>query len=534
MSSSDDTQLLRTGDIIESWRGLEAPASGDDLVGTTLNSTYAVERLLGEGGMGRVYLAQHKRIAQKRVAIKVLHGDLATNPQVLARFQREAESAAVISHPNVVTVLDVDVTPRGMPYMVCEFLEGIDLADHLKDVQRLDVIDAVSITRQLCQGLGAAHARGVIHRDLKPPNIFLVGDFSKGAPPHLFAKVLDFGLSRFHGAEGEQNLTKTGFIMGTPSYMAPEQARGQRVDHRADVYGLGTILYTVLTGRAPFQGETPQAIILALLNSEPPRPRSLVPTIPPHLELVIERAMARNPDERYPDMAAFEQALDALPSGRGSSSALTPGAQAAPVPSLARAEHLSESDADVHAARPRLLLTLLAAVLLLIAAATTAISGIELASGYRFGTVELRLILLCIVGSSATPAVLWVLHIRKRIWTSSSRVLSLLGQVRAAVLAGVISYGLLVLSFHVVDDFLLRFLGAADAKAVGATWTGWNLLLPAVALVTAVAVAERRRLLLTVQPGWRRLLAVWLISGIATATAGGLVYLGLVWRAAGH
>lgn len=534
MSSSDDTQLLRTGDIIESWRGVDAPASGDDLVGTTLNSTYAVERLLGEGGMGRVYLAQHKRITKKRVAIKVLHADLARDPQVLARFQREAESAAVISHPNVVTVLDVDVTPRGMPYMVCEFLEGIDLADHLKEVQRLDVVDAVSITRQLCQGLAAAHARGVIHRDLKPPNIFLVGDFSKGAPQHLFAKVLDFGLSRFHGGEGEQNLTKTGFIMGTPSYMAPEQARGQRVDQRADVYGLGTILYTVLTGRAPFQGETPQAIILALLNSEPPRPRSLVPTIPPHLELVIERAMARNPEERYPDMAAFEQALDALPSGRGSSAALTPGAPAAPVPSLARAEHLSESDADVHAARPRLLLTLLAAVLLLIGAATTAISGIELASGYTFGTVELRLILLCIVGSSATPAVLWVLHIRKRIWTSSSRVLSLLGQVRAAVLAGVISYGLLVLSFHVVDDFLLRFLGAADAKAVGATWTGWNLLLPAVSLVTAVAVAERRRLLLTVQPGWRRLLAVWLISGIATATAGGLVYLGLVWRAAGH
>ena len=534
MSSHDDTQLLRTGDIIESWRGVDAPASGDELVGTTLNSTYAVERLLGEGGMGRVYLAQHKRIAQKRVAIKVLHGDLATNPQVLARFQREAESAAVISHPNVVTVLDVDVTPRGMPYMVCEFLEGIDLADHLKEVQRLDVVDAVSITRQLCQGLGAAHARGVIHRDLKPPNIFLVGDFSKGTPAHLFAKVLDFGLSRFHGGEGEQNLTKTGIIMGTPSYMAPEQARGQRVDHRADVYGLGTILYTVLTGRAPFQGETPQAIILALLNSEPPRPRSLVPTIPPHLELVIERAMARNPDERYPDMAAFEQALDALPSGRGSSAGLTPGAAAAPVPSLARAEHLSESDADVHAARPRLLLTLLAAVLLLISAATSAISGIELATGYTFGTVELRLILLCIVGSSATPAVLWTLHIRKRIWTSSSRVLSLLGQMRAAVLAGVISYGLLVLAFHVVDDFLLRFLGAAEAKAVGATWTGWNLLLPAVSLITAVAVVERRRLLLTVQPGWRRLLAVWLISGIATATAGGLVYLGLVWRAALH
>ena len=304
--------------------------------------------------------------------------------------------------------------------------------------------------------------------------------------------------------------------MGTPSYMAPEQARGQRVDHRADVYGLGTILYTVLTGRAPFQEETPQSTILALLNSEPPRPRSLMPSIPPHVELVIERAMAKNPDDRFPDMAAFEQALDALPSLRGSSDgagrdrARRAGGEQqalrATVRVRRRRERRAATLAVVAAARP---------CCLLIAAATIAISGVELATGYTFGTVELRLILLCIVGSSITPAVLWVLHIRRKIWTSSSRVLALLGQVRAAVLAGIISYGLLVLSFHVIDDFLLRFLGGPDSKPVGATWTGWNLLLPAVSLVTAVAVAERRRLLISIQPGWRRLLAVWLVSCVA-------------------
>jgi serine/threonine protein kinase len=308
MTSSDDTQQLHTGDLLEPWRGISVSDSGDELIGTTLNGTYVVERLLGEGGMGRVYLARHTRIAQKRVAVKVLHTEFASSTQVLARFQREAEAAAAISHPNVVTVLDVDITARGMPYMVCEYLEGVDLSDHLKEVKRLDVVDALSVTRQLCRGLRAAHERGVIHRDLKPPNVFLVGDFSKGAPAKLFAKVLDFGLSRFHASEGDQNLTKTGFIMGTPTYMAPEQARGQRVDHRADVYGLGTILYTILTGRAPFDEETPQATILAVLNSEPPRPRSLVSSIPPHLELVIERAMAKNPDDRFPDMAAFEAA----------------------------------------------------------------------------------------------------------------------------------------------------------------------------------------------------------------------------------
>ena len=531
MSSHDDTQQLHTGDLLEPWRGISVSDSGDDLIGTTLNSTYAVERLLGEGGMGRVYLAQHTRITQKRVAVKVLHNEFAGSSQVLARFQREAEAAASISHPNVVTVLDVDVTPRGMPYLVCEYLEGVDLSDHLKEVKRLDVVDAVSITRQLCRGLAAAHARGVIHRDLKPPNVFLVGDFSKGAPPKLFAKVLDFGLSRFHASEGEQNLTKTGFIMGTPTYMAPEQARGQRVDQRADVYGLGTILYTVLTGRAPFDEETPQATILAVLNSEPPRPRSLVSSIPPHLELVIERAMAKNPDNRYPDMAAFEAALDALPSAAASSDSMQAAPLVAPTPSAKRIQQVSESDADIRAARPRLLMSLLAAVLLLTSAATVAISGVELATGYTFGHVELLLIVLAIAGSSLTPALLWFLHIRRRVWDSSSRVLTLLGQVRGAVVAGIVSYGLLVLASHVLDDFLVRFLARPDVKPIGATWTGWNLLLPAAALVTAVTVAWRRRLISSLQPSWRRLVVVWLVTGLAAAIVTGIVRFGIVWRA---
>jgi serine/threonine-protein kinase len=535
MSSNDDTQLLNTGDFLEPWRGVDAAESSDGLVGVTLNETYAVERLLGEGGMGRVYLARHARIAQKRVAVKVLHPEFSSNQQVLARFQREAEAAAAISHPNVVAVLDIDTTRRGMPYLVCEYLEGVDLSDHLHEVKRLDVLDAVSVTRQLCRGLHAAHARGVIHRDLKPPNVFLVGDFSKGAPPRLFAKILDFGLSSFRADEGGPSLTKTGVIMGTPSYMAPEQARGKRVDHRADVYGLGTILYTVLTGRAPYDEETPQATILALLNSEPPRPRSLVGSIPPHLELVIERAMAKNPDDRYPDMLAFEQALDALPAAKALTQSIQPAALAAlaaPTPQLPAVRHTAASDADVHAARPRLLLALLSAVLLLIAGAIVAISGLELAIGYSFGKVELRLILLGIVGTSFTPAALWFFHIRRKIWDNSSRVLALLDQVRAAVVTGIISYGLLVLLAHVVDDFLLRFLGNARLKPVGVTWIGWNLLLPAVALVSGLTVAWRRRLLSSVAPGWRQLVVAWLAVGLGVLLGAGVVYFGILWQAA--
>jgi serine/threonine protein kinase len=167
MSGLEDTEQLHTGDLLEPWRGVSVSDTSDELLGATLNGTYVVERLLGEGGMGRVFLARHTRIAQKRVAVKVLHTEFSGSNQVLARFQREAEAAAVISHPNVVAVLDVDVTARGMPYMVCEYLEGVDLSDHLKEVKRLDVVDAVSVTRQLCRGLHAAHASGVIHRDLK-------------------------------------------------------------------------------------------------------------------------------------------------------------------------------------------------------------------------------------------------------------------------------------------------------------------------------------------------------------------------------
>jgi serine/threonine-protein kinase len=463
--------------------------------------------------------------------VKVLHTEFSGNAQVLARFQREAEAAAAISHPNVVAVLDVDVTPQGMPYMVCEYLEGVDLADHLKEVQRLDVADALSVTRQLCRGLTAAHARGVIHRDLKPPNVFLVGDFSKGAPPRLYAKILDFGLSRFKGSEGEQNLTKTGFIMGTPTYMAPEQARGQHVDQRADVYGLGTILYTMLTGRPPFQEETPQATILAVLSSEPPRPRSLVPTIPPHIELVIERAMAKKPEDRFASMSAFEEALDALPAAHVSRESLQPAPLAAPTPSSKRLGSVADSDADIRAARPRLVLALLAAVTLLVGAALVAVSGLELATGHIFSQFELRLLLLGVAGTALTPALLWFLHVRRRIWESSSRVLSLLVAVRAAALAGIVSYGLFVLGFHLIDDFLVRFLGRPDVTAVGATWQGWNLLLPSASLVVGVAVGWRRRLLNNAQPGFRRLLMLWLVSGVALLLAAGIIRVGLAWRA---
>ncbi|HEU4577010.1 MAG TPA: serine/threonine-protein kinase [Polyangiaceae bacterium] len=524
--STSETQELRSADIVgSSWQEMDAPDSGDELLGATLNQTYVVERVLGEGGMGRVYLARHTRIAQKRVAVKVLHQKYAGNSQVQARFQREAEAAAAIAHPNVVTVLDIDVTARGLPYLVCEYLEGMDLAEYLRDGRRLEVGAALAIARQLCRGVGAAHERGVVHRDLKPANVFLVGQVGAELPERWLAKILDFGLSRFEADEANP-LTKTGLIMGTPSYMAPEQAQGRRADQRADIYGLGAILYRMLTGRAPFDEDSPHATILAVMNSEPARPRSLVPTIPPHLELVLERAMAKDPQQRFADMAAFEQALDAV------------AAASVPVPSRAPAspargrqpQRAAGFDAEIQAARPRLLFYSLAAVVLAIAAAALAISGIELATGHRFERVELYLSLLGIIGSSLTPTVLWVLRVRSRIWDNSSRVLAALARLRAAVLGGIVSYGLLLLGFNVLDSFLLRLLERPELRPVDAHWTGWNLLLPAIAFTAAGASSWRRRLLQQ-PPSWARSVSRACVGGVALAIIAGLLCVGGWWRA---
>ena len=209
----------------------DSAGEADPLLNTTLSRTYRITRTIGEGGMGRVYEAWHTRIKKKRYAIKVLHPEFARSPEVLSRFQREAEAAASISHPNAVGVYDVALTRSGAPYLVCEYLEGVDLSTHIKAHAPLTPETAKHIALQVCDALIEAHSRGVVHRDLKPQNVFLVGDFTDGVPERPTAKVLDFGLSRFVGG-GDSELTKTGVVMGTPSYMAPEQARGERVDHR--------------------------------------------------------------------------------------------------------------------------------------------------------------------------------------------------------------------------------------------------------------------------------------------------------------
>jgi serine/threonine-protein kinase len=344
-------------------------------------------------------------------------------------------------------------------------------------------------------------------------------------------KILDFGLSRFlEGAENNQ-LTKTGCIMGTPAYMAPEHARGQRVDQRADIYGVGAILYTALTGQPPFDGETPHETVLAVLNSEPPRPRSLEPSIPHHLELVLERALARDPAQRFPDVASLERALARLESDAELVVADRPKeARAAELPPSPRPSPLA-LEGEVRAARPRLLLWALAGLALLMIAAAASVSGIELLSGYRFNRVELGLFMLAVLGTSLTPVFLWFSYVRKKIWSSSSRVLRLLDQARATTLAFIASYGIGVLGLHFVDDFLIRAAADSRLKPVGASWAGWNLLLPIAALVLSLAIAGQRRLANHPQRSWARAIAgVVLLLG-ALAIVAGVVVVGLTLRA---
>jgi len=506
---------------VDFWQGATIPAADDELIGKTLNNTYSVERVLGEGGMGRVYLARHTRIAQKRVAVKVLHPEYMRSAEVLARFQREAETAASISHPNVIAVYDIDRTLLGSPYLVSEYLEGLDLGQYLEQQNKLNLPTAIHIARQLCEGLAAAHRCGVIHRDLKPHNIFLVGDFADGVPEFPFIKILDFGLSKFMDASDGQLVTRTGIIMGTPAFMPPEQAQGHKADLRSDIYGVGAILYTCLTGHLPFNEATPHATVLAVIAVEPTRPRALEPSIPEHAELVIQRAMAKQPGARYADMAELLKALEPLledPLRNDSSS-----------PRVSKRGSFDIQTERAKAARPRLVLFLSLSLVLLFCSASVAIAGIEQAAGWSFSRLEYALLLTCGAAVAITPAVLIVRRIRRRVWENTGRVLGLLSGVRTAVLTAVTIYGLAWIGFRVIDGVVLRLMG--EPFRANLSWPGWDFLLPLLGLGAGVVALLRERALSEMLSGWRRALVVALALMATLALAAFAIPVGIRWQA---
>jgi len=274
----------------------------DDVV----DQKYRIVRLLGEGGMGAVYEGENTRI-HRRVAIKVLHSQVAGSKDAVQRFEREAQAAGRIGSEHIVEVLDLGHLADGDRYMVMEFLEGESLSERIEARGRLQGHHIVGIVLQLLEGLSAAHQAGIIHRDLKPDNIFLV---SNRSGQRDFVKILDFGISKFSDVNGEFSMTRTGAVMGTPYYMSPEQAKGNRnVDHRVDLYAVGVILYEALAGEVPFRAETFNELLFKIVLESPVPLTEKVPDMDPALAAIVQKAMAREPKERFQTAAELQQAL---------------------------------------------------------------------------------------------------------------------------------------------------------------------------------------------------------------------------------
>jgi eukaryotic-like serine/threonine-protein kinase len=310
----------------------------DPLLGRVIDGRYRVRARLGSGGVGVVYEGEHVEI-KKPVAIKVLHGMFAATEEFRLRFEREARASSRLDHPSCVSVLDFGRVSRlepmegavgllGIPYLVMEFVRGRVLTDYRPS----GAAEAVQIVLGILAGLRHAHSLGIVHRDVKPANVMVLASTGIGGEP-LRTKLLDFGLAKdLGGPEApEKPLTQAGTVFGTPSYLSPELAAGAKADARSDLYSAGVVLFELLCGRRPFRRDDPLDVVRDHLNTPPPSPRSLAPSLSPELESVTLKALAKKPEERWQSADELVAALAATPEGRGTS-ALAP---AAPRPSPA-------------------------------------------------------------------------------------------------------------------------------------------------------------------------------------------------------
>jgi len=273
----------------------DAPSFSGDMTGV-----YRLIRELGHGGMGTVYLAYDTRLG-RRAALKLLPSQLVNDPERVRRFQREARTASALNHPHIITIYDFG-QEQGRDYIASEFVEGRTLRDYVGDPE-LSLNQILDLVMQVASALEAAHAAGIVHRDIKPENIM--------RRPDGYAKVLDFGLAKLTepesasdetkiGVSGESSdfETRTGMVLGTVSYMSPEQARGQKVDGRSDLFSLGVVLYELITGQRPFGGETPSHIIVAILEKEPLPLTRAAPGVPAELERIVTKALVKDREAR--------------------------------------------------------------------------------------------------------------------------------------------------------------------------------------------------------------------------------------------
>jgi serine/threonine-protein kinase len=279
-----------------------SPARSIIDVGSVIDK-YVIEALIGRGGMGAVFVARHRTLTDKRVAIKVLHAEI-HDADIQARFKREAQIATRINHPNIVEVHDFDVTPEGIPFLVLEYLEGETLAQRIA-AGPIPLDQVMSIVRQVGSALAAAHREGIVHRDLKPQNIFLVPTEVDGKMVEI-AKVLDFGISKWRGSETVK--TQESALLGTPQYMAPEQATGQHdsVDQRTDVFALGSIVYEMLCGHPAFTGASIPEVVFKVVYEQP---APITNTIPDKIANAVRQAMAKPAEERFSTVSNFVEAL---------------------------------------------------------------------------------------------------------------------------------------------------------------------------------------------------------------------------------
>jgi CheY-like chemotaxis protein len=307
--------------------------AGNTWTGALLGGRYRVGALLGVGGMGAVYEAEREDLAQMRVALKILHPSVGARADLVMRFRREAETVAALDHPNIVRILDFQ-TPHGEPaFLVMERLHGAPLGEALEQDGRFGPERIAFVATQILSALSAAHAANVVHRDLKPDNVFL----TNLSGLRDIVKLLDFGVAKLMNARHNEKLTQTGSVLGTPAYMAPEQARGASVDHRSDLYAVGCMMYEALTGKPPFAAENYNALLFEIQKAVPTPIEVLRPDIDPTLVAVVTRAMAKSPSERFQTADAMESALSlwVAPSSARGSAVL--GAAAASAPTVLRA-----------------------------------------------------------------------------------------------------------------------------------------------------------------------------------------------------
>lgn len=297
--SSDDAQYGSGSSAALDPSASQSQPGPDPMLGQVLDGRYRIISKLGEGGMGEVYAGEHIGI-NKRVAIKLLRAEIVTNKEAVSRFKQEARSASSIGHKNIIGIEDLATLPDGRIYLCMELLDGAPLNDLIE--QPIETARLVNILIQTGHGLAAAHAKGIVHRDMKPENIFV----TRAADGSDVPKLLDFGIAKVSGSDGNNHLTRTGTIFGTPFYMAPEQALGQPIDHRADIYAMGVIMYEVFCGDVPFQGESFMGILTQHITAEPKPPSQAAAEagrpMPNGIEAIIVRAMKKDPDHRYATM----------------------------------------------------------------------------------------------------------------------------------------------------------------------------------------------------------------------------------------